>query len=194
MCVWLTVTLGRLYLETGASPKSRNHITEAVFRHDLLVKSGELATEFTRSFPFTHAQPRGRFSAQMHSQLHQILRIIQTRGGAAGCSRHRQDVCVTAISQRDFLFVCVCRALKASSLSSPGFLRTYYSGARWSESLETVERLTLTFAFTHAPPPEKVWRNCRAQCMSESSLRCDSMGLCNSTDEELQSCKESYFF
>ena len=67
-------------------------LTSAVFRHDLQVKSGELATDFTRSSPFTHVQHRGRFSAQTRSKQHQILRVIRARGGAAGCSRQRQEV------------------------------------------------------------------------------------------------------
>ena len=40
------------------------------FRHDRRVKSGELATAFTHSLPFTHAQHSGRFSAQTPSQQH----------------------------------------------------------------------------------------------------------------------------
>ena len=55
------------------------------------VKSGELAAEFTPSLPFTHAPHSGRFS----SHQHQILCIIQARGGAAGCSRQRQEAEIT---------------------------------------------------------------------------------------------------
>ena len=41
-----------------------NCINKAVFSHDFWVKSNQLATEFTRSLPFIHAQHSGRFSAQ----------------------------------------------------------------------------------------------------------------------------------
>ena len=58
----------------------------AVVRHDLRVKCVELALAFTQ------AQHSGRFSAQTRSQQHLIQRVIQTRGGAAECSRQRQEV------------------------------------------------------------------------------------------------------
>ena len=56
-----------LHKQTGNKPFS-----------DLQVKSKELATEFLQ-----------RFSAHTHSQQQQILRNIQARGGAAGCSRQQ---------------------------------------------------------------------------------------------------------
>ena len=45
-----------------------NNVTKAVFRHDLRIKSRELAMEFTCSLPFTHAQHSGRLSPQTCSQ------------------------------------------------------------------------------------------------------------------------------
>ena len=38
-----------------------------VIRHDLWVKSGELAMEFTGSLSFTHAQHRGRITALINT-------------------------------------------------------------------------------------------------------------------------------
>ena len=77
-------------------------------------------------------------------------------------------------------FFHVCRALETLSTpthsqwvqqgssccvytsAAPGFLRT--------DKVSRNYCLTRTFAFTHAPPPEKMRSTCRVQCMSESSL------------------------
>ena len=64
--------------------------TEAVFRHYLWVKSGELSADFTGSLRFTHAQHGGRFSAQ---DIHNGIKssAFFSRGAAAGCSRRKQE-------------------------------------------------------------------------------------------------------
>ena len=55
--------------------------SKAVLRHDL--KSRELSPEF-----LFHSW----ITCSTRSQQHQILLLVQVRGGAAGCSRQRQEV------------------------------------------------------------------------------------------------------
>ena len=66
----------------------------------------------------------------------------------------------------------VINARSESSGGSCVLLNFYghYTKRPGGESAEIVEPLTLTFSFTHEPPPEKIRRNCGVQCMSESSL------------------------
>ena len=53
--------------------------------------------------------------------------------------------------------------------TSPGFLLMYSRRSGGIKSVETKKRLTLTFAFTHAPPPppESIRRICGVQCICE---------------------------
>ena len=62
------------------------------------------------------------------------------------------------------------------------FLRTLDWGAGWWKYAETLETLSLTFAFKHTAPAEKLRRISGVQCMSESSVG----PLDNSVREKMQ--------
>ena len=64
---------------------------------------------------------------------------------------------------------CICLVLD-HTWTSPGFPRTSYWEVRQIKSGETTEHLTLTSAFTHAPPPGKTWRSRGVHRMSERML------------------------
>ena len=153
---------------------------------------------FLHSLPLTYAQRSGSFSAQTHSQ--QILQGIQGRGGVVGrlkpiCGDHMTlfiastpasaliTQCQTLLTSSSvsasrvtllfhleiFGFYLFC--VRWSPVFSNWLLQTSYQGARGRKSSETPEALTQTFAFTHTPAVQKLWRIPRIQCMSESSLR-----------------------
>ena len=122
--------------------------------------------------PFTHAQHSGRFSAQTSLPQHQTLHIIQAIGGGAGCSRQRQEVTYQ-------LCGFVYSTPTPPSAPKPSKPLDIFGGVFFlCDSaflpgdiffLLVLESHILTFAFTHAPLPEKIRRIRRVQCMSESS-------------------------
>ena len=65
---------------------------------------------------------------------------------------------------------CISPSVNWSHIKFSWILRDLYSEARPRKLAETAELLTWTFAFTHARPQEKIQRNCRVQCISESSF------------------------
>ena len=128
------------------------------FSHDLLVNSGELAPEFPRSLPFTHEQLSGRFSAQTRSHRQQILRIIQARGGAAGCSRQRQPpVSALITANSPDIFVCVFYRYDTALHREILVLVVIFCicRARW------IQQRIPCCVHVVGGPVEKVHRNCR---------------------------------
>ena len=104
-------------------------------------------------------------SFQEFSDMTMALRIIQARGGAAGCSRQRQEVTSKFCCRDHVVFLTTNRRqflLPAvfSHRIHPTFCRLYIlgGGAMWEKSADYPEALNRTFASTHAPPPEKVGR------------------------------------
>ena len=87
------------------------------------------------------------------------------------------STCMTSLFTCRYLFYLSCFSfMRLSCVRSPPPTRPQWIQQGIPCCVHTLtssgcprEHLTRIFAFTHAPPLDKIWRNCRVQCMSESS-------------------------
>ena len=132
-----------------------------------LGKIWRMAPEFTQSSPFTHAQHSGRFSAQTRSQQQQILRIIPVRGGAAGCSRQRQEVTLTPLRRS---IDSVDSTRHCCQLFSPQTLLTSSSvSSTWMTALFHLGNICFLFLFSFPAGDPLLCSHSRFSCISPDS-------------------------